>query len=105
MGSCPANGIDATVTGVSAEMSDEHAPKPELQMGPNEEGLTRRKLLGVSAGAFVAAILAACGGGTATNTTAPASSAPASSAAASSAAASSAAATSAAASGSARPST
>ncbi|MFN8514667.1 MAG: ABC transporter substrate-binding protein [Chloroflexia bacterium] len=71
-------------------MNDEFAPKPELQVGPNETGLTRRKLLGVSAGAFVAAILAACGGGTATNTTAPASSAPASSAAASSAAAASA---------------
>ena len=36
-----------------------------------EQGLTRRKLLGVSAGAFVAAILAACGSGT------PATSAPA----------------------------
>jgi peptide/nickel transport system substrate-binding protein len=79
-------------------MSDDFAPKPELQVGPNEEGLTRRKLLGVSAGAFVAAILAACGGGTATNTTAPAASAKASSAPASSGAASSAAASSAAAS-------
>jgi peptide/nickel transport system substrate-binding protein len=91
-------------------MNDEFTPKPELQVGPNKDGMTRRKMLGVSAGAFVAAILAACGGGTATNTTAPASSAPASSAAASSAAASSAAASSAAASsaaasGSARPST
>lgn len=75
-------------------MIDEREPKPELQVGPiapNKEGMTRRRLLGVSAGAFVAAILAACGGGTATNTTAPASSAPASSAAASSAPASAAA--------------
>jgi peptide/nickel transport system substrate-binding protein len=64
-------------------MTDEREPKPTEPTTPREF-VTRRKFVGVSAGAFVAALLAACGGTTAT--TAPASStAPAASAAASAA--------------------
>ncbi len=52
-------------------MTDEREPKPTEQIQPRDF-VTRRKFVGVSAGAFVAALLAACGGTDAT--TAPASS-------------------------------
>ena len=53
-------------------MTDEHEPKPIQHEETSERNVTRRQLIGVSTGAFVAAILAACGGTPAT--TAPASS-------------------------------
>ncbi len=52
-------------------MTDEREQGAEPRDGMGGQGVTRRQLLGLSAGAFVAAILAACGGGT-TPTTAPA---------------------------------
>src|SRR5215218_6735486 len=65
-------------------MSGEHDQKPVLRDIMGKRIVTRRQVLGIGAGAFVAAILAACGGEAATSTTAPAASkAPAASSAAS----------------------
>lgn len=59
-------------------MTDEREPKP-TQHDDTREHVTRRRFVGVSAGAFVAALLAACGGTAATpapaSSTAPAASA------------------------------
>ena len=49
-------------------MTDECEPKPTQHEETSEHNVTRRQFVGVSAGAFVAALLAACGGETATTT-------------------------------------
>ena len=65
-------------------MTDEREPKPTEHEETSEHNVTRRRFIGVSTGAFVAAILAACGG-TAATTAPVGSTAPVSSTAASAA--------------------